>query len=372
MNIKSAFIRKRNDNYNVYIEYVDENGDVKQKSQGKYKSKKEAEKHLIEIKNDINKNKIVICKDITLIDRCYQNIKENEDEWSHNTVRNRLVCIKNHLEPFWGSTLLKDVTILKLQKFVNITFKQFTPAGAKIRYGFLKSVLAECYRLREIPENPCHFIKQPKTEGNFKAGVLTKEETKVLVRNLEGEALEAPILLMVLLGLRYGEACGLRWSDVDFDNDIININQIISYKVGGGFIFKDPKTRGSKRTLHAPKELMVKLKRIRNYQNQFKLQGVLENEYDLVCLNRFLRPFSNPHLKLSFDDLLKRLNFKQIRLHDLRHTNATMMILSGTHMKTVSNRLGHSDIKISMNKYSHVLEEMDKEASNNLSNILFK
>ncbi|WP_170827928.1 tyrosine-type recombinase/integrase, partial [Romboutsia lituseburensis] len=68
---------------------------------------------------------------------------------------------------------------------------------------------------------------------------------------------------------------------------------------------------------------------------------------------------------------LKANNLKQIRLHDLRHTNATLMLLSGTNMKTVSSRLGHTDIKISMNTYSHVLEEMDKDASNNLSQILF-
>ena len=62
---------------------------------------------------------------------------------------------------------------------------------------------------------------------------------------------------------------------------------------------------------------------------------------------------------------------KRIRIHDLRHTNATLLLLSGTDMKTVSGRLGHTDIKITMNKYSHVLEEMDRKASENLSNILF-
>lgn len=68
-NIKSSFIRKRGSNYNVYIEYIDENNNLKQKSLGKYESKKDAEKHLIDLKSSINNNKFIISKDITFVDR---------------------------------------------------------------------------------------------------------------------------------------------------------------------------------------------------------------------------------------------------------------------------------------------------------------
>lgn len=372
INIKSAFIRERNGNFNVIIEYLDEaSNKYKQRSQGKYSTKKEAQKQLIELKNNINKNKSVICKDITLVQRCYAYVKENEDTWSHYTVTNRLSWIRNHFEPYWKNTLLKDVTVSNLQKFVNIIFKRFTAESSKVRYGFLRAILAECYRLREIPENPCDFIKLPKVKDTFEAEVYTKEEVKTLIDALDQHIIEPPILLMVLLGLRFGEACGLRWSDIDFDNNIINVNQIITYKPGNGFEFKDPKTESSKRSLHAPSELMQKLRKLKNDQNKLKLQSKLENKYDLVCLNGNLNPWTNPNLTTAYKRLLKANNLKQIRLHDLRHTNATLMLLSGTNMKTVSSRLGHTDIKISMNTYSHVLDEMDKDASNNLSQILF-
>ncbi|MEG0873526.1 MAG: site-specific integrase [Clostridia bacterium] len=193
-----------------------------------------------------------------------------------------------------------------------------------------------------------------------------------LIESLKGSVLEAPILLMGLLGLRYSEACGLRWSDVDFENNIININQIIIYQGSAGTFFKEPKTNKSKRSLHAPGELMQILKKERNNQNKLKLQGILENKHDLVCLNTFFNPWSNNTITHFFERFLKKNNIRKIRLHDLRHTNATLMLLSGTNIKIVSDRLGHTDIKISMNKYSHVLEEMDQQASNNLSNILFK
>lgn len=91
----------------------------------------------------------------------------------------------------------------------------------------------------------------------------------------------------------------------------------------------------------------------------------------MVCLNSRLDPFKKTTLFTNFNKFLEKNNIRKIRIHDLRHTNATIMLLSGTNIKVVSERLGHSDIKISMNRYSHVLEEMDKEASKNLTNILF-
>ena len=372
MEIKSAFIRKRNENYNVYIEYTDDTGKTKQKSQGKYKTKKEAEKHLIKLKNSINNQKFIICKDITIIDRCYSYVSENEGNWSHYTVENRNGWIKNHFEPFWKDTLLKNITVYDIQKFVNQLFKKFTPESSKVRYGFFRAVLTECYRLREIPENLCDFIKLPKVKDTFEAEVYTKEEVQNIIQLLDGNIIEMPILLMLLLGLRFGEACGLRWKDIDFQNNSISVNQIITLKTGEGFIFKDPKTESSKRVLHAPEELIVKIKKLKGEQNKLKLLGILENPYNLVCLNKNLNPWSNQNLTAAYKRFLSLNNIRKIRLHDLRHTNATIMLLSGTNMKTVSNRLGHTDIKISMNKYSHVLEEMDKEASNNLSQILFK
>lgn len=102
------------------------------------------------------------------------------------------------------------------------------------------------------------------------------------------------------------------------------------------------------------------------------MRGILENKYDLVCLNLFLRPYSNNLLNSNFTKFTKDNDLRKISLHDLRHTNATLTLQGGTNLKVVSESLGHTYIKISMNKYSIVLEEMDKEASNNLSNILFK
>ncbi len=369
-NIKSTFIRKRNNNYNVIVEYYDEAGKIKQKSIAKYGLKKKAERHLIELKAEIQNQKYMFSNDITVTDRCYRYINENKRDWSPYTVKNRLSWVKLNVAPFFKDTKMENLTIHQIQRYLNYLYENFTVESAKTRFGFFRSVVKECYRMKEIKENLCDFVKSPKKEASSIADVYTREEILQLFKLLEDKHFELPILLIVLLGLRKGEAYGLTWDDIDFDNNTVKIEQISIY-LDGSLIFKSPKTTDSKRLLSAPIELMNKLKKEKLKQNELKLQGVLENKYNLVCLNKELKPYKNDDLNRYYRKFCKENNFRQLRIHDLRHTNATLLLLSGTDMKTVSGRLGHTDIKITMNKYSHVLEEMDRKASENLSNILF-
>lgn len=369
-NIKSTFIRKRNHNYNVIVEYYDEAGKIKQKSIAKYGLKKKAERHLIELKAEIQNQKYMFSNDITVTDRCYRYINENKRDWSPYTIKNRLSWVKLNVAPFFKDTKMENLTIHQIQRYLNYLYENFTVESAKTRFGFFRSVVKECYRMKEIKENLCDFVKSPKKEASSIADVYTREEILQLFELLEDKHFELPILLIVLLGLRKGETYGLTWDDIDFDNNTVKIEQISIY-LDGSLIFKSPKTTDSKRLLSAPIELMNKLKKEKLKQNELKLQGVLENKYNLVCLNKELKPYKNDDLNRYYRKFCKENNFRQLRIHDLRHTNATLLLLSGTDMKTVSGRLGHTDIKITMNKYSHVLEEMDRKASENLSNILF-
>ncbi|MCI9977733.1 site-specific integrase [Clostridioides difficile] len=371
MNIKSAFIRKRGEKFHVYVEYVEETGKIKQKSYGSYEKKKDAEKHLIEIKATINNNKFVAPNNVTLVDRCYKYIEVNKSNWSPYTIMNQKSWIKNHIEPFFENVKLIDINPSLMQSFINYMFNNCAHGSARVRYRFINAVLKESYRLREITENPCDFIKLPTKENSCEIKVYNREESLLLIEKLNGNNIEIPILLMLTLGLRVGEAIGLRWSDVDLDDHSVNISQILIY-ANNKIEFKEPKTTKSKRIISAPKELIEKLKIEKLRQNKLKLQGLLENKNNLVCLNRDLNPFLPSSLRTTFSNFIKKNNLRKIRIHDLRHTNASLLLLGGTNMKVVSERLGHTDIKITMNIYSHVLEEMDKKASENLSDILFK
>ncbi|MCI9915987.1 site-specific integrase [Clostridioides difficile] len=372
MNIKSAFIRKRNEKFYVYVEYIEETtGKIKQKSYGSYEKKKDAEKHLIEIKSTINNNKFITPNKTTLVERCYKYIMTNEKNWSPYTIINRKSWVNNYIEPFFKDTKLIDINPSLLQFFINKSFNNSTSSSAKVRYNFLSSVLKEAYRLKEISENPCDFVKLPAKNVTSEIEIYNREETLLLIEKLNNSIIEMPILLMLLLGLRIGEVAGLRWTDVDLNIGSVSVSQTLIY-ANNKIEFKEPKTSKSRRTLSAPDELIEKLKIEKLRQNKLKLQGILKNENNLVCLNKDYNPFLPATLRKSFHRFIKKNNLKNIRMHDLRHTNASLLLLGGTNMKVVSERLGHTDIQITMNRYSHVLEEMDKKASDNLSKILFK
>lgn len=371
-NIKSSFVRKRGNNYNVYIEYIDENNNLKQKSLGKYESKKDAEKHLIDLKSSINNNKFIISKDITFVDRVKKYYEDPSKNFSPLTSHKREGFIRVNIEPFFKNTKLKDVSPSLLQNFINAMFAKYTKDSANTIVMTVKAVLNEAYRLREINENPCNFVKNPPSLKNSKEAfeVYNKDEVKVIISKLDGTNIEIPILLMLTMGLRAGEVCGLRWQDIDFKNNTISINQTLIY-FKSSIKFKAPKTKGSIRTISAPLELMSKLKKWKTKHNKYRIAGILEYE-DIVCLNRNLNPFNPISLNKRWNAFTQKNGIRYVRPHDLRHTHATMLVLSGTDFKTISNRLGHTDIKITLNRYSHVLKEMDLKASENISNLMFK
>lgn len=372
--IKSTFIRKRGNNYNVIIEYYDNDNKIKQKSIARYTNKKEAEKHLIDLKSSINNNSYVISKDITFVDRYKKYIEDEHRHLSPGTIKIRKSFLKNNIEPFFKDIKLCDVSPYILQEFANYVYKNYSKGSAQHRLASVKTVLTEAYRLKEIQENPCNFVKSPKSKVESSIRIAqepySKEEVKHLIENLDGVIYEIPILLMLTCGLRYGEMAGLRWQDIDFNNNTLTVNQVLIY-TGKEIIFKKPKTEGSIRTISVPYELISKLKKWKIKHNKYKLEGILEYE-ELVCLNSCLRPVLEYALLSFFKRFTKKIGLRSIRLHDLRHTHATILILAGTDFKTISHRLGHTDIKITLNRYSHVLKEMDTKASENISSVMFK
>ena len=372
-NIESAFIRKRGNNYNVYIEYINEDGKRKQKSLAKYDTKKEAEKHLIDLKSSINNNKFILSKDITFVERYKLYIYDESKNLSPLKIKNEEHNLKSIIRPYFGDTLLQEVTPYLLQSFINSIYLKYAKTTSKTIVASVKAVLNESYRLKEINENPCDFVKAPKVQNDSTVvkDPYDKEECKIFIQKLEGKYFEIPFLLMISMGLRPGEVCGLKWQDIDFNKNTITINRVL-INAKGKKMFKVPKTKGSIRTLSAPIELMVKLKKLKTKNNEYILAGILEDKYkDLVCFTTALTPWSSERLNEVFREFVKKEKLRRIRLYDLRHTHATMLVLSGTDFKTISNRLGHTDIKITLNRYSHVLEEMDKKASENISKTLF-
>jgi len=168
----------------------------------------------------------------------------------------------------------------------------------------------------------------------------------------------------IYTGLRRSELLGLRWQDIDLDLATLSVVQTLHHVPGKGYIFREPKTKHSRRLVDLSPSLAVLLREYRaNQELERKLLGRLLMPDALVFCYPDGIPLPPNSVTKAFRELAKSLGLSGIRLHDLRHTHATLMLRQGVHPKVVSERLGHSSVAITLDTYSHVLPGIQAAAA---------
>ena len=166
------------------------------------------------------------------------------------------------------------------------------------------------------------------------------------------------------LGLRKGEANALTWNDIDFNNKTISINKNVVTKIAGKpFIISTPKTKSSNRILPIPNTLFSDLKELYDYYAKF-----IDFTSNWFVFGGF-KPLSDTTITVKKNKICKEANLKQIRIHDFRHSCASLLINNGANITVVAQYLGHSDIEMTLNTYSHFYESKLLEVSNLINNL---
>ncbi len=173
--------------------------------------------------------------------------------------------------------------------------------------------------------------------------------------------------LALLTGMRQGEILGLRWKDINLDKGYLVINQTLSHD--GKTFLVCGKTKSSRRNIQHPNSTIDGLKRHKIIVNKEKENDIYTNN-DLVVCTQVGTPLNPANLRRSFNNLIKTAQVPQIRFHDLRHTHATLLLSKGVNIKVISERLGHSNIKVTLDTYSHVLPTMQEDAIKKLEGII--
>jgi integrase len=235
----------------------------------------------------------------------------------------------------------------------------------------LREALSHAVKQQIIPRNVADFVEVPKLK-KYRATVLNEDGVQLLLEAFKDTNYYIAVLLGVGVGLRRGEALGLQWKDIDFENKTIQINRSL-LPTENGLIFHDPKTEGSNRIIVVSNTIINMLLVAKEQQEKSKkLLGEAYNDIDLVTCWDDGSPINPTTFSQSFGRTLKRNKLPHIRFHDLRHTNATMMLKQKVSAKVASERLGHSTIGITLDLYSHVLKEMQEEAAEKLESVIFK
>lgn len=201
---------------------------------------------------------------------------------------------------------------------------------------------------------------------------LTAAQAGDLLKAATDERLEALYVLALHTGMRKGELLGLRWNDVDLKAQTLHIQGSLQPIPGKGLQVVEVKTESSRRQIRLGTASSEALRRHRVRQAQERLRaGETWTDLDLVFPNTTGRP-THPgnFLRRDFDPLLKRAGVPRVKFHELRHTCATLLLGEGVHPKIVSELLGHSDITVTLNLYSHVLPTMQQQAVDTLDGLL--
>ncbi|PJZ18294.1 site-specific integrase, partial [Bacillus cereus] len=155
----------------------------------------------------------------------------------------------------------------------------------------------------------------------------------------------------------------------DFEKHTVTINQTSGHD---NQIKKTAKTNSSKRTIPVPKETIESLKKHKVLINQEKLRlGSAYQDFDLINCNEFGMIIKKANFRKNFIRAIHNAGVKEIKFHDLRHTHATLLLKQGVNPKIISERLGHTDISMTLSVYSHVLPNMQEEAVKNFSKSIF-
>lgn len=190
-------------------------------------------------------------------------------------------------------------------------------------------------------------------------------------KRVTAETREALWRLAITTGARRGELLGLKWADVDFSGHALSVRRSASRGETSRLVEREPKTTAGRRRIALSPETVESLRRHRVRQIQHRLAvGVAYEDADLVFANPFGRHIHPNTLAASFARLTRAAGVPKIRLHDLRHTSATLLLAEGVNAKVVAERLGHTDVALTLRIYSHVTAHMQSAAATALEDAL--
>jgi integrase len=315
----------------------------------------------------------------TLSDSRGLTVGEFLDQWLQEVVRPNVrpwtftgyeVHVRLHLKPSIGSLPLDKLAPMHVQQLMNRKISEgLKPKSIRYIRGTLRTALNHGVRWGLISRNAAALVSSPRVE-QYEIKPFTPEEARTLLHALRGDRLEALYSVALTMGLRQGEALGLRWQDVDLDLGYIRVSKQLQ-RIGGRLQLVEPKTARSRRSLAMPRAIVTAVREHRSRQEtERRLAGDRWTEAGFVFTTPEGKPLDGTAITKQFHRHLERAGLAQRRFHDLRHSCATLLLVQGVSPRVVMDVLGHSQIGLTMNTYSHVIPELRREAADRMDHLL--
>ena len=241
----------------------------------------------------------------------------------------------------------------------------------RMTHSIVRKALSEAVRWGYLARNPADLATPPRQQPS-EMHTWSADELRAFLEAVEGDRYYVAYLLAATTGLRRGELLGLRWRDVDLDEGRVSVTQSL-LTINNRMVFSPPKTATSRRSVTLDAFTLAALREHRKAALAERLSFAADwPDHDLVSCAPDGEPVHPRRFSAYyFSQHVKAAGLPKIRFHDLRHTHATLALQAGVHPKVVSERLGHSSIAVTMDRYSHVMPAMEAEAAEKVAAVLF-
>lgn len=369
-------IIKRSENKYLVRIFIGRDGNGKRKYFNKSinGSKKDAQKYLTAKLREQDLGIFVEPASMMLNSLLDQWLNENvRFKVSERTFENYKSLLNSHIRPKLGMIKICDLQSYEIQRVYNeMQLADYSPKTIRDAHNVLSSALKQAIKHRLLAYNPCDVCDLPKkkrTEMKY----LSQEEAFTFLKVAEEDKHYLVFALAIETGMRPEEYLALKWKDFDFINRQVTVQRVLILRKGGGFYFAEPKTPQSRRSIPISDSIIELLKTHRKAQLEERIANAKNYQnHDLVFASTIGTPIQHRNFeRRHFKPIRDKAMVTPIRLYDLRHTTATLLLMSGENPKVVSERLGHASIVLTLDTYSHVLPTMQKEATNKMERLLF-
>lgn len=347
--------------------------DTGQRRERGFKTQSEAKKALRERLVAIDRKEYVAPSDQTFDAYAAGWLQRAQGRLKPSTFASYSRNLRTHVAPTLGRVPLQQIDSLMLDDL----FQRLLAGGRQdgvdgglspttVRYvgTIVGAVLADAAKRGVISRNPMDSATPPRPKQRGDHTVWSQEQVRQFLRSTKDDRLHSLWRVLLFTGLRRGEALGLAWESVDLDAGVLTVSRSLVDTEWGRPVFSTPKTSAGGRTINLDEETLEVLRRHRTAQLQERLRaGASYVDHGLVFAHSDGTPHHPDRVSRSFRLATKKAGVPEVRLHDLRHCHATLLLLAGVPAHVVQRRLGHSHVSITLSVYAAVMPSQDREAA---------
>jgi integrase len=289
------------------------------------------------------------------------------------TMETYRATVRLHLMPGIGHHRLDRLQPEHLERLYSVLATQgLAPASVLRVHRVLSRAIKVAMQRGKVARNVATLVDPPAVKRTQTALPLDAEEARRVLAAAAGKRNGARWSVALAVGLRQSEALGLRWADIDLAVGTLSVRRGLHRVAGQGLVYEEPKSERSRRTLALPMQLVETLRAHRARQDQERsAAGSMWQDHDLVFAQLTGTPIDRHADWDAWKALLRTAGVRDVRLHDGRHTAATLLLSAGVHPRVVMELLGHSQMRTTTDTYSHVMPALAREAADRMGDTLW-